>query len=321
MIICLGDLRVAFASDDAVINAAWRQLFDGWPLQDDGAVDVQLELSLVDEIDAANGSLQNGSLQNGRLTFTDSHRILNTYAGNTEAFFLHYLDGALIWLSLRAKIDTATGVITCAAMKNGRFEDITYTSLAPLLRRRGLFLIHAFAATKNGRAILIVAASHQGKTTTGLSLILDGWELLSNDAVLLQKRNDVIYALPAPGHVGIRQPSLTLLPALGRLVEEKTAVNGAYELTGGMVTNGRWAAPTPISTIVFPHIADQPASQLTARSCALSLAALMVESVDRWDTPLLTTHTAILNQLSQQADTYTLHLGRDVAALPALLAI
>lgn len=310
MVICLGDLRIKLESNDAVINDAWGQLFDGWPLQGDGDVDVQLNLSLVDEVNAPNS----------RLVFTDSLNILNAYAGDGDDLRLHYLDGALIDLSLRADANTATGVMTRAALQNGRFEDITYTSLAPLLRRRGLFLIHAFAAAKNGRAILIVAASHQGKTTTGLSLVLDGWQLLSNDTVLLEKRDDAVYALPAPGHVGIRQPSLALLPTLERLVEGETAVNSAYDLTGGMVTNGRWADPAPISTIAFPCIADRPISTLTVQNNALSLAALMVESMDQWDTPTLSTHAAILNQLSQQADTYTLHLGRDVAALPALLA-
>ena len=309
MIIKLGGLRVGLESDDAVINDAWRLLFDGWPLLGDGDVDVQLSLALVNKVDAPAS----------QATFTDPLNILNTYAGDGDNLSLHYPDGALISLSLRTNTSRATGILTTAAMKNGRFEDITYTSLAPLLRRHGLFLIHAFGAAKNGRAILIVAASHQGKTTTGLSLILDGWELLSNDAVLLQKRNDAIYALPAPGNIGIRQPSLALLPALGRWVEGKTAVNGAYDLTGGMVINSRWATPALVTTITFPHIADQPTSRLTARNSALSLAALMVESVDRWDEPMLSAHIALLRQLSQQANTHTLHLGRDVAALPALL--
>jgi len=310
MIIELGGVLIGLESDDAVINDAWRSLFDGWPLASDGDVDMQLNLSLVDNV----------TVPTSEPTFTDPLHILNTYAGDGDNLRLHYPDGALIDLSLRASVNEATGVMTATAMENGRFEDITYTSLAPLLRRRGLFLIHAFAAAKNGRAILIVAASHQGKTTTGLSLILDGWELLSNDAVLLQKRDDAIYALPAPGYVGIRKPSLTLLPALGRWIDGKTAVNGAYDLTGGMVTNGRWASPTPITTIAFPHIAHQPISQLLPQSSALSMAALMVESIDRWDTPMLSAHTTLLRQLSQQADTYALHLGRDVTALPALLA-
>jgi hypothetical protein len=50
------------------------------------------------------------------------------------------------------------------------------------------------------------------------------------------------------------------------------------------------------------------------------MARLMEQSIDRWDEAMFETHMTILQELSQQAAAYTLHLGRDVARLPDLLA-
>jgi hypothetical protein len=46
----------------------------------------------------------------------------------------------------------------------------------------------------------------------------------------------------------------------------------------------------------------------------------MAESVDQWDKAMLLDHMAILQQISQQAAPYILHLGQDAAELPKLLA-
>jgi serine kinase of HPr protein (carbohydrate metabolism regulator) len=65
-------------------------------------------------------------------------------------------------------------MVTEGVLRNGRFEDVTFTSLAPLLRRHGYYLLHAFAAVKEGHAILLVGPSGSGKTTTGLHLLEAG---------------------------------------------------------------------------------------------------------------------------------------------------
>ena len=54
-------------------------------------------------------------------------------------------------------------------------------------------------------------------------------------------------------------------------------------------------------------------------SQALALTQLMEQSVDRWDEQMFNQHLNILQQLSQQANCYTLHLGEDVPRLPQLL--
>jgi hypothetical protein len=95
---------------------------------------------------------------------------------------------------------TTQGIITPTALTtHGVFEDLLAIGLSPHLRRRGMFLIHAFAATPPGSppigyfsdgggwgGVLLVGDIGVGKTTTGLALLHAGWKLLSNDSPILK---------------------------------------------------------------------------------------------------------------------------------------
>lgn len=311
MILQLHNQRAQLQSDDASVNKAWQHLFRGWLAPDSATVSptIRLRLNLV----AALPPLPAESP-----IFIDDDDILAVYAGENDSVLLHFLDGALVTVPLDGD-NTVTGTLTQQAMRHGRFEDIVFTSLAPHLRRAGYFLVHAFAATKEGQGVLIVGPSGSGKTTTGLSLLLGGWKLLANDVLLLQSRPDGIYALPTPGAIGIRPPTLKLLPQLRELVGD-LAGSQQVDVTPALVDWVEWADGEKVTAVYFPHIESRATTQLEPLNRAICLAQLMAESADRWDAAMLPAHINILQKLSQQAAPYTLHLGPDVDRLPDLLA-
>ena len=311
----LHKLSLHLQSNDTPIQAGWQQIFAGWP-ESVSEPDITLQLSLVDELPP---------LPPQEPFFTDEQnqpynaRILSVYDGGNDQVLLHFLDGALLNVPLTREKNCIKGTITKRGLGNGRLEDVIFTGIAPFLRRHGYFLVHAFAASHEGQGVLISGASHSGKTTTGLNLLLAGWQLLANDVVLLEKRTDGVYALPLPGIVGIRPPSLTILPDLIDLIGKTPLQNNMYELTSEQASNGRYAPPVPIKAIYFPHIEDRPDNALQPLSRAICLARLMAESVDQWDSNMLIPHMELLQDLSQQAKPFTLHLGRDVTQIPRLL--
>lgn len=317
MIFDCHDLTIHLDSPDAPILAGWRGLLRGWLREEmPDAPDVRLSLRLVEELPPPAGPL----LYSDHEAHPERPAILNVYDLGDGAVQLHFHEAGQVNLSLRqtAGLLTAEGVMQPEALRNGRFEDITYTSLAPLLRRRGYFLLHAFAAAKEGQAVLLVGASGSGKTTSGLSLLLAGWGLISNDVTLLQARPDGVYALPTPDAVSIRPASLTLLPALRQRLPDWTGER-PFSLSAYEVVNGRWAAPTPIRALYFPQIENRAESALQPLPRAVALARLLEESVDRWDAPLLPDHLALLQAVSLQASAYNLRLGRDPRHIPTLL--
>lgn len=328
MHLALGELLVHLDSPDPLLEALWRKLFEGWPAADEervvsGGVDLRLKLRLLSELPP---------LPAGRPYFVDqtgslpgSVGRLSVYAGEGADVWLSYRDGGLMRVSLATpgpKPATAEGVAVWPIIEYGRFEDMIFTTLAPLLRRRGYYLIHAFAATRNGRAALLVGRSGSGKTTTGLNLLTGGWHLLANDVVLLQQRPDGVYAWPTPGAISVTAETLELLPALRPLVNQtrQESVAQKYMLAAADLPGLNWGEPAPVADIFFPAVQTRPQSQLQAQSRSVSMVQLMEESVDRWDEPALAGHLNLLEALSRQANCYRLNLGADVRRLPALLA-
>jgi len=327
MILRLHQLCIHLQSEDDLINQEWQHLFAAWSKRGETAatphpaVDIQLNLSLMDALPP---------LPPDAPYFTDSHAlddglgILSVYRGKAGRAWLHFLDGGLVDVPLPINQPAtdlmAVGTVIPQALQNGRFEDVTYTSLAPLLRRRRYYLLHAFAAAKDGRAVLIVGPSGSGKTTTGLCLLLNGWRLLANDILLLEERAGQVFALPTPGSIGVRPQSADLLPQLRPLVAHAAATSLQIDVTEHFVGDGRWASPAPIEAIYFPQIRQQAASGRQMEQRAICLAQLMAESIDRWDGAMLPAHMALLERLSQQAAPYRLALGQDMTQLPQLLS-
>ncbi len=318
----LDEIVVELASSNNRINAEWQRLFEGWlTASDTSAPSASIRLTL-------NACKQLPTLPPDPPFFcddflSDGSGILSVYRQPQNHVLLHFLDGALVDIPLVASSAytemEAYGQVTAQALQNGRFEDVTFTSLAPLLRRHGYFLVHAFAAARNGRCVLIVGTTRSGKTTTGLNLLLNGWKLLSNDVVLLQQTDKGIYAYPTPGDIGIRPHTFDLLPELTAWLPSNHPPDQAFSISGERFVNGRWARPCPVSALFMPKIVMNTASSVRPLSRAISLAQLMQESIDRWDKPCLQAHINILQQLCNQANSYTLNLGQEMTQAPKLI--
>lgn len=326
MLLNLHKLSIRLQTDNRLIRRSWQHLFGSWLAEEaaggaNAPHQIELTLALSDKLPA---------LPPGKPYFEDARPlpddigILSVYQGAGNRRILHYLDGAVVTLSLSdagGASDPAriSGSLTPAVLAYGRFEDVNYTSMAPALRRQGYYLMHAFAAVKEGRAVIISGESGSGKTTTGLALILDGWQLLSNDILLLEARADGIYALPTPGTIGIRPHTLTLLPALKALLGDTPPRQGITDLSSDQIFGGTIPAAARVSDIYFPEITTAEAAVVRPAKRAYGLARLMEESMDRWDEPMLGAHISFLETLCQQANIHRLFLGREVSQLSQLL--
>ncbi|MCI0393956.1 MAG: hypothetical protein L0332_08405 [Chloroflexi bacterium] len=213
-----------------------------------------------------------------------------------------------------------TATVTPRLLSYGRFSDVLFTGLAPLLRQQGYYLSHTFAVTHHGRALLLVGPSGCGKTTSGLCLVTSGWGFLANDITLLKERPDGIYALPVPGAFSVSPGTLELLPGLASLPDEQLYNSLTHKsfIPVGEVADS-WAEAAPVAAVCFLNVSDRPESVLEPLSRAVTLARLLESSVDRWDEAALPGHVAFLQALSSQAKSYQLHLGRDLEQLPRLL--
>jgi len=251
-------------------------------------------------------------------------------------------------LHLDLSCGATTGVITPNALAAyGVFEDLIAIGLSPHFRRRGRFLIHAFAATppalprpksrnlplrtherghRTGVAVLLVGDIGTGKTTTGLALLHAGWKLLSNDSpILTQTQTLNPNSRPAlrvhayPGLLSAYPDTLVRFPELAGLAppagtREKTlfAAESAYPDV--------WADSAPPAGIFFPQVESRADHALERLPAPEALRLILPHAIEQWDREMIPAHLALLNQLVQAVPAYRLHLGPDTSAIPELIA-
>ncbi len=95
--------------------------------------------------------------------------------------------------SAAARIDLALGAAELHTTSwpqgptAGRPYLIFIYTLLTLLRRRGLIPLHAAALKRRGSGVLLVAPSGSGKSTLTLVFLRSGWNIVSDDSVLLRR--------------------------------------------------------------------------------------------------------------------------------------
>ncbi len=299
-------LTIEGRTNDARFTAAWQTSFASRPASSAPA-DIVSQIDLAPDVPAP---------PPGAPDFSQGD-LLRYYVAGDE-ITAHFPRFGQLRLELTAGV--TRGVCTPAVLDTyGAFEDLVAISLSPHLRRRGLFLIHAFAASLAGRALLLVGGIGAGKTTTGLALLDQGWRLLSNDSPVLDEAGR---ALSYPGVLAAFPETFARFPATRAWAAGQPLPAGRGKLTAPAeaIWPGVWQEQAPVAAICFPEIEARPAHRAERLSPPETLRQLLPHAVEQWDRPLIPAHLRLLRRLVERAPGYRLRLGPDVAAIPPLLA-
>ena len=263
-------------------------------------------------------------------------------------FLEYYLDGRAIVAHFprygQLRLDVANGVteglVTSAALTTyGVFEDLVAIGLSPHLRRRGLFLIHAFAASSppsdggdTGGAVLLVGSIGSGKTTTGIALLDAGWKLLSNDSPIVDASAEI---LSYPGLLAAYPDTFARFEATTHLLPATTAAVAGIEASAGpssglarrqkitiaaeSILPNVWIERAPAGTIFFLQIESRADHAVEAIGQPEAVRRLLPHAVEQWDREMIPEHLRVLRRLVESAPAYVLRLGPDVNVIPALL--
>ena len=199
-------------------------------------------------------------------------------------------------------------------------EYLFHLALIELLRRRGLYTIHATALEHNGRAILIPGNSGRGKTTSFISLLRSGYRYLSDDHPLLQDSGAHVEVLPFPIKINVTDATVQFFPELKSASEQV--------LHPGVPKRFFYAEdlyPTAVgdrcqpALVLFPHVVDSPQSHLELLPKSRALESLLPQALLVYDQEVARQEFKVLAKLVQQVDCYRLHFGRDILDLPKLI--
>jgi len=193
-------------------------------------------------------------------------------------------------------------------------------ALAELLKRNGLFTVHATALEYAGQGILIPGYSGQGKTTSFLSLLRSGFRYLSDDYPLLRDRGTHMELLAFPMKIDVTDRTIEFFPELRDAAPGllKQGIQKKHFQSEDLYADSIGRSCTP-AMIMFPHVVDMPHSCLEPLTKSRALEALMPQGLLVYDQTVARCEFQALSKLVRQVDCYRLHFGRDILDLPKLI--
>jgi len=199
-------------------------------------------------------------------------------------------------------------------------EYLFHLVLIELLRRGGLYTIHATALEHNGRAILIPGNSGRGKTTSFISLLRSGYRYLSDDHPLLYEAGAHVEVLPFPIKINVTDATVQFFPELREASEQvlHPGVPKRFFYAEDLYPTAVGERCQP-ALVLFPHVVDAPKSHLELLPKSRALEALLPQALLVYDQEVARREFKVLAKLVQQVDCYRLHFGRDILDLPKLI--
>ncbi len=192
-------------------------------------------------------------------------------------------------------------------------------ALTELLKRQGLYRIHATALEKRGRGLLIPGNSGRGKTTACLALLRAGYRFLSDDHPLVRENGTGLDVLSFPAKIDVTDTTTDFFPELRAAKESfHQGVRKRFFYVEDVYPDANTDCCEP-ALLIFPQIMDWPKSRLEPLPKSRALEALLPQGLLVYDVEVAKRQFQILSRLVEQAGCYRLYFGEDILDLPQLI--
>lgn len=191
--------------------------------------------------------------------------------------------------------------------------------LMEMLKRRGLYGLHAGGLARNGRALLLPGTSGAGKSTLTLALARAGFGLLGDDTLFLARRDGDLRVLAFPDEFDLTDQTVSFFPELASLLDSPLPAGWrkrqlrAEEVYGTGIV---WEAEPAL--LVFPRVSGARESVLHPISKDEALLEL-VPNVLLTEPRSSQAHLDALADLAARCGCYRLDTGSDLDGAVRLL--
>lgn len=184
-----------------------------------------------------------------------------------------------------------------------------------LLKRRGLFGVHAAGAALGGRALVLAGTSGSGKSTLSLALARAGFDFLGDDTLFLARRPEGLRVLAFPDEIDLTEQSAGFFPD----VPTRTTPGWRKrQLRAEEAFGARIAWECEPALLVFPRVSGRPRSELRPVDAGEALFEL-VPNVLLTHAGASQAHLDALAELARASRCYRLETGTDLEEAAALL--
>jgi hypothetical protein len=192
--------------------------------------------------------------------------------------------------------------------------------LVEMLKRRGLYSVHAAGLALDGKAILLAGPTGAGKSTLTVALAGAGFEVLGDDIVFASESDGGLRLLAFPDELDVTEETIRLFPELDFLLEHpprpgwsKRQLRAAELPSAGLRLE---AEPAAVVVLARRRHADESVLEPVARTEAL---LELVPNVLLTDRDSSQRHLDALDTLVRASRCYRLEAGGDFDALARLV--
>lgn len=183
--------------------------------------------------------------------------------------------------------------------------------LIEILKRRGLYSLHAGGFSANGKCLLIPGTSGAGKSTLTVASLRANFDYMSDDMVFLIARPSGFQVLAFPEELDISDQTAAFFPELSFLLRSPKRPGWRKRQIHPTEVYGAKVAPEARpAAVVIPRIAEADTSVVTRMDADEALLQL-VPNVLLTEANACRAHLDALSQLVKSTPCYRLETGRD----------
>jgi hypothetical protein len=183
--------------------------------------------------------------------------------------------------------------------------------LIEILKRRGLYSLHAGGFSANGKCLLISGTSGAGKSTLTVASLRANFDYMSDDMVFLTDRPDGFRVLAFPEELDVSDQTAGFFPELSFLLRTPKRSGWRKRQIHPIQVYGAKVAPEARpAAVVIPRIAGAETSVVTRMEPDEALLE-MVPNVLLTEANSCRAHLDALSELVKSTPCYRLETGRD----------
>lgn len=190
-----------------------------------------------------------------------------------------------------------------------------------MLKKLGLYNLHASTVCKEGNGVFFSAGTGSGKSSLAVSLVRSGFGFLSDDITFVSRTDSRLQLLAFPQPIQMWDDAIKRFPELLK-VKFNHAACTAYkrQFRASAVYPDSVRERTSPKALVFPKIIDKSESHLEEISKTKAIVELIPQSLIVAQRMIVKDHLDILSDLIDCCDCYRLYFGSDVDSIPKLIS-
>lgn len=191
--------------------------------------------------------------------------------------------------------------------------------LVELLKRRGLYSVHAAGLCRDGRGLILPGTSGAGKSTLTLALARAGFGLLGDDTLFLARRPEGLRLLAFPDEVDLTEQTVAFFPEIAPRLTAPRPGWRKRQLRPEDAFGAEVVWECAPGHLVFPRVAGRDESRLIPLEAGEALLEL-APNVLLTEPASSQAHLDALAGLTAESACWRLETGRDLDAAVRLLA-